>query len=122
MSFQGHLVCHTCKLKLSLGKLIRDEDGKQTGFGHGKFTDNELGRVAIAFLAKHINHNLVAIGDTVLEQLEEHPSYDMLVRVPCDAPFALKHAPTYYAGIALWRLPCESLEDREKRIADAEDF
>jgi hypothetical protein len=118
MSFQGHLVCHTCKLKLSLGKLLRDDSGRHVGFGHAKFTDEELGRVAIAFVAVHIKHNLVAMGDTVLEQLEELPEFDSLVRVPPDSPYASKHAPVQYGGIDLWRLPCEPLSDREKRIAN----
>ena len=120
MSFQGHLVCQTCKLKLTLGKLIRDDDGKQVGFGHAKFTDDELGRVTLAFLAVHIKHELVAMGDDALYVLEELPEFDSLVIAPPGSPFALSHTPIVYAGVALWRLPCEPMVDREKRIQDTQ--
>ena len=120
MSYQGHLICHTCKLKLSLGKLIRDDDGKQVGFGHAKFTDEELGRVVLAFLAEHIKHELVALGDDTLYVLDTLPEFDTLVSVPPGSPFALNHARLEYAGVALWRLPCEPIADREKRMKDAQ--
>ena len=119
MSFQGHLVCYTCKLKISLGKLIRDDDGNHRGFAHGKFTDEELGQVALAFVAEHIKHELVAVGDTVLEAHDELAEFDMLVRIPEGSPFADSHTPVTYVGIDLWRLPCEPMSDRDKRLADA---
>lgn len=116
MSFQGHLVCHTCRTQLSLGKLIRDDDGTQIGFGHGQFTDDELGRVCIAFIAEHIKHDVVCLGDTRLYDMADFPTYDMLVRVPSTSPYALANAPIQLAGIDVWRLPCEALSDRAERI------
>ena len=119
MSFQGHLVCQTCRLQLSLGKLIRDDDGTQIGFAHAKYTNDELGRVSLAFIAKHIKHELVCLGDTRLYDMTELPTYDMLVRIPPESPYAKSHAPTQLAGIDVWRLPCEAHTDRADRIREA---
>jgi hypothetical protein len=115
MSFQGHILCRTCRQKLSLGKLLRDEDGTHLGFAHGKFDDVELGRVTLSFIALHIQHDLVCLGDDRLYEMEDLPSYDMLVRMPPDSPRAQTTAPTILGGIALWPLPCESDEDRVRR-------
>ena len=115
MSFQGHLVCHTCRLQLSLGKLIRDDDGNQIGFGHAKFTDDELGRIALAFIAEHIKHDVVCLGDTRLYDMAALPTYDMLIRFPPDSPHAQTHSSNRLAGINLWRMPCEAHTDRDDR-------
>ena len=119
MSFQGHLVCHTCRLQFALGKLIRDEDGSQIGFGHAKFTDDELGRIALAFIGEHIKHDLVCLGDSRLHDMTDLPTYDMLMRVPPDSSFAQTHSLTQLAGIDVWRMPCEAHVDRAERIRNA---
>jgi hypothetical protein len=60
------------------------------------------------------------MGDDALYVLDQLPEFDSLVRVPPGSPFALRHTPIDCAGVALWRLPCEPMVDREKRIEDTQ--
>jgi hypothetical protein len=116
MSFNGHVVCHTCRIKLSLGKLLRDESGTQIGFDHGQFTDEQFGRLCLAFIAEHIKHDLVCLGDTRLYDMADLPIYDTLMRIGPTSPYGLANAPIQLADIDVWRVPCEPHSDRAERI------
>ncbi|HUG66569.1 MAG TPA: hypothetical protein VMM76_02380 [Pirellulaceae bacterium] len=116
MSFKGHLVCHTCRLTLCLGKLLRNDADQPIGFGHAHLSKVELGSVSLEFIANHIKHDLACIGDDEWDNLEELPEYDMLMQIPPGSPYAMRVDPMTIAGISFWRIPCEPQPDREQRL------
>ena len=69
MSVHGHLFCKDCKERIFLGKWLRS-DGLGFGFWHGSLCPEgvadslALGRKALRFLARHLNHELIAGSDT----------------------------------------------------------
>ncbi len=48
MSYMGHILCRTRKLKLCLGKLRRDESRRPIGFSISEYGE---GAVALRFMA-----------------------------------------------------------------------
>jgi hypothetical protein len=69
MGVYGHLFCKTCKEQIFLGKWLR-EDGLGFGFWHGMLCRDAgadslaLGRKALRFIARHLNHEVIAGSDT----------------------------------------------------------
>ena len=64
----GFLCCATCKEGV-LGKWLRDDDGGCVGFWHGPLCpagiadSPALGRKVLRFLARHMDHDLLAASD-----------------------------------------------------------
>lgn len=114
MSYKGHLVCHTCRLVLTLGKLGRDEEGNPT---HFRAVDpDELGRIALAFIAAHLKHDPVCLGDTRMEMGEEEwNAYDLLTEKRPLA-WAERESPVQLAGVSFWKIPLEPLHERDERL------
>lgn len=69
MARYGYLCCVTCKEEIFLGKWLRDDDGRGTGFWHGQLCPEgvadapALGRKALRFIARHMDHDLIAASD-----------------------------------------------------------
>lgn len=104
MSFLGHILCRSCKLKLSLGKLRRDEAGRPTGFRFAGLSEAELGMAALRFLAEHVKHDLIVAGDDRVYDSVALREYDLVF--PGAGP----------EGPAFERIPGEPLVEREKRL------
>lgn len=118
MSYKGHILCHTCKLKLCLGKLLWSEDGTHLGFAHANLPADRLGEIALAFMAHHIQHQLAVCGDNVVEKLETLPEFDSLQAIDPECPGARKYERVQLGGVDLWRIPCEPPADRARRFAE----
>ncbi|MEN6493135.1 MAG: hypothetical protein ABFD16_02480, partial [Thermoguttaceae bacterium] len=65
----GFLACQDCREIISLGKWLHDENGEGIGFSHDKLGQEEkansprLGDKALKFLARHLDHQLLAGSD-----------------------------------------------------------
>jgi hypothetical protein len=115
VSFKGHILCHTCKVKLCLGKLLWAEDGTHLGFAHAGLPADRLGDIALAFMAQHIQHQLSVCGDDVVDNLESIPEFDMLQTINPTSPAAAMYERVQLAGVVFWRIPCEPPADRAER-------
>ncbi len=68
MATYGFVICQTCREHVFLGKWLR-RDGQGFGFWHGTLCGPDerdsavLGRKALRFLARHMNHDLVVGSD-----------------------------------------------------------
>ena len=105
MSYIGHALCRTRKLKLCLGKVRRVESRQPTGFGYAGLSDDDLGRVLLRFLAEHVKHDLIVAGDDLVDEMDNLREYDAIdFEVTPD-------------GVSFRRRPLEPLVDRKKRIS-----
>lgn len=68
MSVYGYLCCVTCKEEIFLGKWLHEGD-RGVGFWHGQLCPEDLsdaaalGRKALRFIARHMDHDLIAASD-----------------------------------------------------------
>lgn len=106
MSFKGHIVCKQCRLVLTLGKL-RTLEGQQMpqGFRHAVLGDTELGQVVLAFLAQHIKHEVMVVGDTVLEDMDDLSDYSLLSMIDDGCPWATSHTPIIVGSAKFYAIP-----------------
>ncbi len=121
MSYKGHLLCRKCKLTLCLGKLQRDGVSQNDildhiGFAHANLTAEELGKVVLQFVAQHITHDIVAVGDPVWENIEDLVEYDLCMVTRRDGEWALEFQAMEIGGVKFYRVPCEPLEERRRRL------
>ena len=69
MATYGFIICQTCREHIFLGKWLRRGDDRGFGFWHGTLCgpnerdSADLGRKALRFLARHMNHDLVVGSD-----------------------------------------------------------
>ena len=69
MARYGYLYCVTRKEEIFLGKWLRDDDGRGIGSWHGQLCPEgvadspALGRKVLRFIARHMNHDLLAASD-----------------------------------------------------------
>ena len=69
MARYGSLYCVTCKEEVFLGKWLRNDDDEGVGFWHGKLCPEgvadapALGRKVLRFIARHMDHDLLAGSD-----------------------------------------------------------
>lgn len=63
MAVLGHLVCHTCKEEMCLGKWLRDDKMVGYGFWRGGNEFAELGLKTLNFLARHVGHQVQLMED-----------------------------------------------------------
>ena len=81
MAIYGKLICRTCKEEIFLGKWLRNKQEEGIGFWHGKLCkegeadSHLLGKKALRFLAKHINHEIAIYTDDNKEYLEITEDY-----------------------------------------------
>ncbi len=114
MSYKGHIICHTCRLVLTLGKLGSDDKGNPS---HFRAVDSDkVGCVARAFIAMHIKHDPVCLGDIQMEMSEEGwGAYDLLTDHP-PRLLAERESPVPLAGVLFWGMPLEPPHERAKRM------
>ncbi len=68
MARYGHLICKTCNEEIFLGKWLQ-ENNEGVGFWHGELCQEGeadshlLGKKVLRFIAKHMDHELVAASD-----------------------------------------------------------
>jgi hypothetical protein len=110
MSYCGHIVCRRCKLILGLGKLLWDGDsplGLESGFGfwRGDLTEEQLAKAVVHFVAQHITHEVVAVGDSVYDA-SDLQEYDTLTFIDCDTAWTRTHDPVVVGGVKFYRVPC----------------
>ena len=117
MSYKGHILCRTCKLKLSLGKLIRDEAGRATGFWQPPIEGADERDVMLHFIAEHLEHDLRILGDAAIDDLSDLVEYDSLMQLDPNCKWAREHESINLAGALVWRIPCEPIEARKRRLA-----
>jgi len=68
MARYGYLCCKECREYIFLGKWLRSEDDRGFGFWHGSLSPEVrdgllLGRKALRFVARHMDHDLLAMSD-----------------------------------------------------------
>ena len=95
MATYGFVICQTCREHIFLGKWLRRNGDVGLGFWHGELCGpNErdsalLGRKALRFLARHMDHDLLAGSDnggraTAIVNSEEYldadDTYDSVAR------------------------------------------
>jgi hypothetical protein len=77
MSVYGYLYCRTCHVQIWLGKWLRETDNRGFGFWHRGLCAEDasdspaLGRKALRFLARHMNHELAAAAEGELSNMIE---------------------------------------------------
>ena len=66
MSYMGNIVCRKCKLILGLGKFRANTvGGPIIGFWGPGDTIEESERIVSHFMAEHIRHDLIVIGEEI---------------------------------------------------------
>jgi hypothetical protein len=64
-----------CKERLCLGKWLRSERDEGFGFWRGGLSQEQSGTKIMHFLARHINHEILALSDGEYEQRDDCASY-----------------------------------------------
>ena len=96
MATYGYLVCKTCREFIFLGKWLHRADDKGFGFWHGTLCGPDerdgasLGRKALRFIARHMDHDLMAASegrraDSINESVEyvcADDIYDAVAKQP----------------------------------------
>jgi hypothetical protein len=122
MGVYGHLFCKECKEFIFLGKWLRTGHDFGLGFWHGKLCGEHgadslaLGRKALRFIARHMNHQLTAASDTggLAENLfgegylnvdDEYDAFAMLDEFPMESAVPSPARLPGMSAATQWRHP-----------------
>ncbi|MBX7218549.1 MAG: hypothetical protein K1Y36_01270 [Blastocatellia bacterium] len=88
MSIYGYLGCWQCRQYVFLGKWLRNSEGSGLGFWHGSLGSSQdreclLGRMALRFIAAHLNHDVRSYVEGSEQETEAEDFLDV------EAEFAL---------------------------------
>jgi hypothetical protein len=75
MSVLAHLLCVQCKERLCLGKWLRSQKDEGFGFWRSNLTAEESGVKIMHFLARHLNHEILALSEGQYEQRDDCGDY-----------------------------------------------
>jgi hypothetical protein len=75
MAILAHLLCVRCKERLCLGKWLRSEKDEGFGFWRGGVTTAQSGTKVLHFLARHLNHEVLALSDGEYERRKDCGDY-----------------------------------------------